>query len=572
MRTDFAVLILTHGRPDKVHTIQALKRYGYTGRWYLVVDDEDRTLPEYRARYRERVLVFNKSEIAARFDEADCGKEDRRSVFYARNASFDLARSIGARLFMQMDDDYSHFEIRFDGRKRFGHWPVASLDRVLDLMLDYFVTIPALSIAMSQGGDHLGGGDSDFSKRKAMNTFLCDVDRPFKFVGRINEDVTTYTSGGRRGELFLTIPAIMVMQKPTQSSAGGMTELYFDTGTYVKSFYSVMVTPSAVSVEEMKTVFHRIHHHIRWRNCAVQIVREKWRKLDDEGGPSPGGIAIGLDPDPAAGRGSSRALGLRSSIFDCVGAGDYWRLIERCGFVDRRRELVDAFVEHRKAHLKTYDASLVGDLERRWYDTHDFAVYADPVYLADLWLCWTRYSRKGIAALKTARLGDGSGSLVDAIGLASLVVDLGCGFGYTTAALGEVFGAARVVGTQLVETFQYRAARSIAAERGFELRPDFVGLGRADVVVASEYFEHFEEPIAHLDDVLAALSPRWLVIANGFNGRSIGHFESYVVDGGRIPTADMSRLFNAALRAREYNKVKTSIWNERPMIWRRAAA
>jgi hypothetical protein len=279
-RRDFAILILTHGRPDKVHTIQALKRYGYTGRYFLVVDDEDKTGPEYRQRYGERVVTFSKEKIAREFDEADCGNMDRRSVFYARNASFDLARSLGLRYFMQCDDDYSHFEIRFDREKRFGHWPVASLDKVIALMLAYFETIPALSIAMSQGGDHLGGGDSDFSKRKAMNTFLCDVERPFRFVGRINEDVTTYTSLGRQGALFLTIPSIMVMQKPTQSSAGGMTELYFDTGTYVKSFYSVMVTPSAVTVEEMKTVFHRIHHRIRWRNCAVAIVREKWRKAD----------------------------------------------------------------------------------------------------------------------------------------------------------------------------------------------------------------------------------------------------------------------------------------------------
>jgi hypothetical protein len=282
LRDDFAVLILTHGRPDKVHTFATLRRFGYTGRVYLVVDDEDEKLVDYRKRFGRRVVTFSKDAIAAEFDEADCGTGDRRSVFYARNASFAIARAHGLRSFMQMDDDYAHFEIRFDALRRFGHWPVRNVEQVLDLMLAYFDSIPALAIAMSQGGDHLGGGDSDFSKRKAMNTFLCSVERPFKFVGRINEDVSTYVERGRRGDLFLTIPAIMVMQKPTQSSSGGMTELYFDTGTYVKTFYSVMACPSAVKVEEMKTVFHRIHHRIDWRACSAQILREKWRKGGEE--------------------------------------------------------------------------------------------------------------------------------------------------------------------------------------------------------------------------------------------------------------------------------------------------
>lgn len=36
MRDDFAVLILTHGRPEQQHTLRSLERSGYTGRVYLV--------------------------------------------------------------------------------------------------------------------------------------------------------------------------------------------------------------------------------------------------------------------------------------------------------------------------------------------------------------------------------------------------------------------------------------------------------------------------------------------------------------------------------------------------------
>ena len=60
---DFCVFILTHGRPDKVFTLKTIQEKRYTGKTYLVVDDEDKTLPEYLKRFPEQVLVFSKAEI-----------------------------------------------------------------------------------------------------------------------------------------------------------------------------------------------------------------------------------------------------------------------------------------------------------------------------------------------------------------------------------------------------------------------------------------------------------------------------------------------------------------------------
>lgn len=277
MRADFAVFVLTHGRSDRVFTIKALREFKYTGPIYLVVDDEDAQLPAYREAYGENVLVFSKAEIAAEYDEAD-NFEDRRSVFYARNACWSLARKVGVKYFMHCDDDYTGFYIRQNAEGVYGSYRAECLDQIIDAMISFFASVPAKSIAMSQGGDHIGGLLANPQPRKAMNTFICDVDRPFRFVGRINEDVNTYTLGGRRGELFLTIPTVQVNQKQTQTNPGGMTDLYKDSGTYVKSFYSVMFVPSSVSVGELRRSEARIHHRIYWPATAVQIVPETYRK------------------------------------------------------------------------------------------------------------------------------------------------------------------------------------------------------------------------------------------------------------------------------------------------------
>ncbi|HEC4426053.1 TPA: hypothetical protein ACGTJ8_004598, partial [Escherichia coli] len=56
MRDDFCAFILTHGRPDKVLTYRTLRRAGYTGKIFIVVDDEDKTRHQYMAEFGEQVL------------------------------------------------------------------------------------------------------------------------------------------------------------------------------------------------------------------------------------------------------------------------------------------------------------------------------------------------------------------------------------------------------------------------------------------------------------------------------------------------------------------------------------
>ena len=282
MRNDFAAFILTHGRADRVYTYETLRKHGYTGKIYIVIDDEDKQGDEYRRRYGDKVLMFSKSEIAETFDEGD-NFNDRRAIIYARNACWDLARQVGVRYFIQLDDDYVQFRYRFNSRQEYSDKSMRQLDFVLKSMLSFYKKTPFASVAMAQGGDHLGGSQGGYAKkirtaRKAMNTFVCDASKPFQFVGRINEDVNTYTSAQRAGLLFLTFLGFSVEQKQTQSNQGGMTELYQDSGTYIKSFYTVMYCPSAAHVAVMKSRHTRLHHAIDWKACAPCIIREKYRK------------------------------------------------------------------------------------------------------------------------------------------------------------------------------------------------------------------------------------------------------------------------------------------------------
>lgn len=277
----FAVFILTHGRVDRVKTYDALRRQGYTGDVYIVIDNEDESAPAYYERFGKMVVMFDKAAIAQTFDECDTLNLPRKSVVYARNACFDIARQLSVKYFLQLDDDYNKFEYRVVSGSRLLSYLCRNLDKLFKATLSYYQSIPALAIAFSQGGDMLGGaGGSRIDKitRKAMNTFFCSVDRPFQFTGRLNEDVNMYTALGHRGALIFTIPNASIVQVQSQRQDGGMTDIYESFGTYVKSFYTLMQAPSFVTIKDMGETVRRLHHRVDWPTAVPNIIHEKYCK------------------------------------------------------------------------------------------------------------------------------------------------------------------------------------------------------------------------------------------------------------------------------------------------------
>lgn len=280
--SDFAVMILTHGRPDRVKTFQTLKNCGYTGRIVIVIDDTDKKQQEYKDNFGEMVYVFDKKAIAETFDQGD-NFNDMRAIIYARNASFEIAKELGIKYFIQLDDDYVSFNYRFNRELDYEYSQMRNLDAVFSALLEFYKSTSVSSIAIAQGGDFMGGAESPLAdkvklKRKCMNSFICSTERSFKFIGRINEDVNTYTRLASTGLLLFTTNQVSLQQLQTQSNSGGMTELYLDSGTYVKSFYSVMYMPSAVRVKMLQSTNARLHHAVSWINTAPLIVSEDFKK------------------------------------------------------------------------------------------------------------------------------------------------------------------------------------------------------------------------------------------------------------------------------------------------------
>ena len=217
----FAIFILTHGRPHNIATLQALQKANCKAKIYFIIDNEDEQSEEYFKTYgKENVIQFNKTEYAKQIDTADL-IQDNRCILFARNYCWDIAEKLGLEYFLQLDDDYTDFQYRYarPNENKLSYVSVKQFDKLCDFMIDFLKASNADTVAFAQGGDYIGG---------------------------------------RNG--------------------GGMAEFYKSTGTYLKTFYSVMFCPSFIKVSIMGTTNQRIHHRINWNGCCPLILNERWKK------------------------------------------------------------------------------------------------------------------------------------------------------------------------------------------------------------------------------------------------------------------------------------------------------
>jgi hypothetical protein len=217
-------------------------------------------------------------------------------------------------------------------------------------------------------------------------------------------------------------------------------------------------------------------------------------------------------------------------------------------------------------------------LFNQWYASlltgvPDYSVYGHDDYIAELWACWKVYSKQHLRNIQKPN-SLVTHSIVSSHMNDKVMVDLGCGFAYTTAVITQIFPNAKVYGTNLDGTLQMIVAKQMAIDYGFTMKGGPGELGEeVDLAFASEYFEHFDKPIDHLEYVVQTINPKAMLIANAFGPKAIGHFDYYevkyndIIGYEKVTASEAGRLFNKKMVELGYANVETKLWNKRPAYW-----
>lgn len=273
MRTDFAIFIITHNRPNKQSTLDLILNSGYTGLYWLVVDDED-CVDEYRSKYGDNVLVFNKQQYV---HTTDIGSRRTTScATFARNAVETFSKQFNYKYFALIDDDIVSFRHRYDDSGSLKSLKITSnFDSIVDAYIEMLDTgISTLSFGIPKL--YIGGLSYDTLHllRDCYTIFFRNTKYDVEWVSAVYEDIITSSLCGKTGQVWLQLPFVQIDNAIMVELEGGNSSMYKSFTQFEYPFHSVMYLPSTMSIEYKKDKFLGIIH--RQNNCPM-IVSDKYK-------------------------------------------------------------------------------------------------------------------------------------------------------------------------------------------------------------------------------------------------------------------------------------------------------
>ena len=248
----FAIFILSKGRPNDQITYKMLRDSGYTGDIRILCDNMDDTIDEYRKKFGDEVLMFDKVEWSAKSDRIT--NEDAYNVLLpARNAATEIAKDLGYTHYMQMDDDISRLAHRFvDDEGMLRTVDVTDLDGVLKAMLEFLKIEPVVGLTFGWHTFYQYGKEGRFKEgliHDAYTTYMMSVSNPVKFRGNLTEDFIGLMDNLRVGRLLYAVLDIMYLTPEQGSNEGGLQDVYESNGQWMVVIYALIANPGNVKIK-----------------------------------------------------------------------------------------------------------------------------------------------------------------------------------------------------------------------------------------------------------------------------------------------------------------------------------
>ena len=263
MKNDYAVFIISHKRPE-VGTLKALEKSGYTGDYFIVIDDTDPTIEEYKSRYGEHLLVFNKEEIWEGTDTIDNFKI-MTCCTYPRNYCIKAAREKGYKYLVNLDDDIKMFMFRFVQGEKLASSSIKDIGKVFEEYIKFMETAQLTCSGFIMAGKLIGGRknplvDSCFYSRPT-NCFIMKASTPY-FKGTYYEDAIYAIQNNKQGYLTYALMPVVICGSPPMKNhdGGGMTAAYEEQNEFTQYFHIKVAEPTSIKLKvcnngKVKTTF-----------------------------------------------------------------------------------------------------------------------------------------------------------------------------------------------------------------------------------------------------------------------------------------------------------------------------
>lgn len=277
----FAVFILTHGRPHNQLTVKSLRDVGYTGDLYLVVDDQDESINEYIAVWgADKVIVFNKDYFIRNTDTGLHTPVPKFAVF-ARNAIEYIAKELGYKTFMMLDDDITKFRVRLpEGNSLKSYQINGQFDSIIENSVNYVLDCNIACMGLGFCNLYIGGV-GNFNKenprqRLCAEAFIRNTAYPISWRLNMVEDLITSIDAAMSGDVwFQFLPIQCEIQMSEGAVDGGNSDVYRQLGMYRISFMPVIAYPASNAVRRGKKSWASTTTPDK---CIPKIISSRYRK------------------------------------------------------------------------------------------------------------------------------------------------------------------------------------------------------------------------------------------------------------------------------------------------------
>ena len=283
---DFATLIISHGRPQNILTLSSLTKAGYTGQYYIIVDDQDKSVQEYKQNYGNNVVVFNKQHY---LDSAiSFNLEPLVNVaVHARNAAEDIAVQLGLKYFLLLDDDIINFQFKYNQDGCLNRIKAFDIDNIISMYIKYMEDANITTLGLAHDGYFLGGNINMFTLpqhsryRLLANAFLRKVSEKVVWSPDMCEDFITSILENRKQNVWISLPFLScsckVQGMNKKKVDGGNSNVYIEQGNYGVAIYSVLNLPDCYRLKISKKLWFEC---VDYNLTMPKIISSRYRKVD----------------------------------------------------------------------------------------------------------------------------------------------------------------------------------------------------------------------------------------------------------------------------------------------------
>ena len=282
MRDDFAIFILTHGRAEKQVTYKALRDAGYTGKVYFVIDNLDEQGEKYKELYGDNVIVFDKEKEYSKTDTFTCEK-NLLAVVYARNACFEIAKSVGVKWFINCDDDIISFFYRVPVDGKLTSVKIKRMDDLIESFIEFMSCSGVECMSIAANGIYVAGAANgkvvDGCQWSFAHFYMFNAESELRFKSIWLEDLIFSISKQKLGYKMLSttlvsqvLPSLEAVQK---NQKGGMRDNYESSSNWINEFTPLITAPDCLKM---------VRKDGRWKsrkskdNFMVKYVSDRWKK------------------------------------------------------------------------------------------------------------------------------------------------------------------------------------------------------------------------------------------------------------------------------------------------------